>query len=68
MNKSLRTVNKKQLMSWVRSDAKFHGLVLIEKNMTINNQKAFQLVNRKTREIVCDNMTLNSASLYLHYL
>ena len=66
--RSLGVGTKKQLMSWVRSDAKFHSLVLIEKNMTINNQKAFMLVNRKTREIVCDNMTLNSALHYLHYL
>ena len=66
--KSLGVGTKKQLLSWVRSDARFHGLVLLQKNMTINNKKAFKLVNRKTRDIVLDNCTLELALNYLHYL
>lgn len=56
-------MTNKQALSCARVLAKRMGLVLLEQNMTINNQQAYKLVVRKTREVVIENMTLHS----VHY-
>lgn len=55
----MNTMNNKECLSYVKSEAKKIGLTLREKNMTINNAKAYKFIERgNVHNTIVDNMTL----------
>lgn len=55
-------MNKREFLKEVRATAKANGFTLKEHtHIRINGAKAYYLIDRKTKRIIIENCTLNSA-------
>ncbi|MDP8173147.1 hypothetical protein QJU93_07225 [Pasteurella skyensis] len=54
-------LTKKATLSEIRAYAKKLGMTFKAQNATINNQQAYMLINRTTKQVIATNFTLHTA-------
>ncbi len=60
-------MNYKEFLSYVRRTAKDHGATLkTDKSKRYNDTYMFYIIDRKTKKVLCENCTLNSAYCFIN--
>jgi hypothetical protein len=60
--KESKMLNAKEMMKWVREEAKNNGMTFVKQNTTINGQQGYKLIERGNPcNVIDSNFTLLSA-------